>query len=49
MKKHAFRKVLPFVLSAAFAVTVVSGTVEVPFTQGTPLQAATAYASTTKT
>ncbi len=48
MKKHTFRKVLPFVLSAAFAVTVVSGTVEVPFTQGTPLQAATAYASTTK-
>ena len=48
MKRFTGKKTLSIVLSAAFAVTFASGTVAVPFTQETPLQVATAYASTTK-
>ena len=47
MKKYGMKKTLPFVLSAALAVTALSGAVDVPFTQGTPFAAATVCAAPT--
>ena len=47
MKKYGMKKTLPFVLSAALAVTALSGAVDVPFTQGTPFTAATVCAAPT--